>query len=112
MLKVFQLHFLVYKSNINNYGQISLNKNIILTTQSNLFNKDFVINKISDNLLKLYINNKVSYNTLIFLTKKSNKRIDYKSDYSFLNFLIELSWESGILSKNKKKIKTITFSNN
>jgi len=109
MLKFFKLHFLVYKSNINNYGQVLLNNNIILTIKSNLFNK----NKISYKFLKLYlINKKIKYTTLIFLLNKSNKNINVKSSYSFLKFLTELSWESGILLKNRKKIKTITFTNN
>tara|TARA_R110001592_G_scaffold150202_3_gene375984 strand:- start:11141 stop:11485 length:345 start_codon:yes stop_codon:yes gene_type:complete len=114
MQKIIKLNSLLYKSNNFNYGQLLLNKNIILTVRSDLLNKNIYFKKIKklEKLLILYNKKIISYTTLNFLVKKNNKIINTKSNYSFLKILTELSWESGILIRNKEKINNITFSKN
>jgi len=105
---------LLYKSNHFNYAQLTLNDDIILSLRSDLFNKDSLHREVEslEKLTLLYNNNIISYNTLRFFIKKRNKVITFKSDYSFLKALVELSWESGILLNNDNKINNITFNTN
>jgi hypothetical protein len=93
---------LLYKSNKFNYGQILVDNEVLLTNGSNLYigkNNSFKEKKEFKKLLGLYNTKKISYTTLNFLNKKFNDKFDNNKNYSFLNILIELSWESGIFSK-------------
>ena len=111
MQKIIKQNSLLYKSNNFNYGQLLVNKNIILTLRSDLLNNNFNLTKIKrfEKLLDLYNKEVISYTTLKFLT---NKKFNIKSDYSFLKVLTELSWESGILIKNNTKINFLNFNKN
>ena len=111
MRKIIKINSLLYKSNNFNYGQLLLNKNIILTIRSDFLNNTISSTKIKkfEKLLNLYNNKIISYTTLKFLLNKNNKSISIKSDYSFLNLLTEFSWESGLLINKNKQSKSITF---
>jgi hypothetical protein len=109
MQKINKLNFLLHKSNNFNYGHLLLNKNIILTLRSDLYQTNTYSIKKFEKLLVLHNNKRISYTSFRFLLNKTSKKITSKSDYSFLKTLTELSWESGILVNNKKRIKSITF---
>ena len=98
MQTILKVNSLLYKSNNFKYGQLLLNKNIILTTRSDLLTKHISLKSIKnfEKLVNLYNNKIISYTTLKFLLNKFNKNLNTSSDYSFLKLLLELSWESGI----------------
>jgi hypothetical protein len=116
MQKINKINSILYKSNKFNYGQLLVNNNVLLSVRSDILQNKFILsNKFIkfNKLLNLYNKKIISYNTFNFLSKKLNlisKKSNFK--YSFLNVLVEFAWESGLLLKDKKKTKKLTFIKN
>jgi uncharacterized cysteine cluster protein YcgN (CxxCxxCC family) len=100
MQKIIKSKILFYNSNKFNYGQLLINKNIILTIKSSLltnYEHDYSYRNKTFNKCILLFNNKIiSYNSLNLLCAKNYKTIKVKDKYRFSKLLTELIWESGV----------------
>ena len=114
MKNKIKLNSLLTKSNKFNYAQLLTNDNVMLTVRSDIgISKELVIKNSNEftKVIDLYNNKIIKYSTLLFILNKFNRIDGLKSDYSYLNVLVELGWESGILLDRNKKLKKLSFTN-